>query len=129
MDSTPTPQSRDWRMASTRPIRSSAQWRQVVGLGLPERLAEGAARGTPAARITPRAMGSAGIRTATVSSPPEVVSGTSADLGRMMVRGPGQKAAARASASLGSSRTNGAHSSMAWMWTIRGLSDGRPLAA
>ena len=116
-------------MASTRPIRSSRQCRQVVGLGLPERLADGAARGTPASRMTARATGSEGIRTATVSSPPEVVSGTRADFSRMMVRGPGQNRSASPLASGGTSFTRGGHSSIPWMWTMRGLSEGRPLAA
>ena len=100
----------------------------MVGLGRPDRLAEGAAKGTPAASITARAVGWEGQRTATVSSPPLVVRGTRSDLGRIMVRGPGQNTAASRFAASGTSRTRGASWDTWLMWTIRGLSEGRPLA-
>ena len=48
---------------------------EVVGLGLPERLPEGAAIGTPAALINACATGCAGNRTPTESSPPAVTAG------------------------------------------------------
>ena len=62
-----------------------------MGLGEPERLAEGAATGTPARRMISRATGWEGMRTATVSSPPEVSIGMQSRFGRMTVSGPGEK--------------------------------------
>lgn len=99
-----------------------------MGLGLPDKLAEGAARGTPAASMTARAVGWEGQRTATVSRPPLVCWGMTSDLGKMMVRGPGQKAAASFWALSGTSLTRGASWENRLMWTISGLSEGRPLA-
>ena len=78
-------------MASTLPHRSWTQCWAVVGLGEPERLAEGAATGTPARRMISRATGWEGMRTATVSSPPEVSIGMQSRFGRMTVSGPGEK--------------------------------------
>ena len=69
-----------------------------VGLGLPERLAEGAASGTPAASIILRVVRMEGNRTATVASPAETSSGIRSLLGRMMVSGPGQNSRASAMA-------------------------------
>ena len=69
------------------------------------------------------------MRTATVSSPPVVSFGTIADFFMMIVSGPGQKASASFFAAAGISVTSGGSSSIALMWTISGLSEGRPLTA
>ena len=100
-----------------------------MGLGIPERLAEGAARGRPAARMTCRATGWEGIRTATVGNPAVTSPGTQGAWGKMMVSGPGQQASASRRAFSGMAVTRGAQSSSAAICTIRGLSIGRPLAA
>ena len=83
-------------IASTRPVRSWIQCPAQVGLGEPERLADGAANGVPARRISSRATGWEGIRSATVSSPPDVSYGTRADFSRITVIGPGQNRSANA---------------------------------
>ena len=62
----------------------------MVGLGLPERLAEGAAKATPDARMTACTTGWDGMRTPTVSSPAQVTPETSGPRGSTMVSGPGQ---------------------------------------
>ena len=100
-----------------------------MGLGLPLRLALGAASGTPAARITARATGWLGIRTATVSMPPVVVSGTRSERGSTIVSGPGQKASARIFAFSGMAAATSGRAERSAMWAIMGLSPGRPLAA
>ena len=71
-----------------------------VGLTAPLRLAEGAASGRPTARISACAIGCAGARTATVSSPAVASSaiGESLARGSTRVSGPGQKCAASLSA-------------------------------
>ena len=66
----------------------------MVVEGLPERLAEGAATGTPASRMICRVTALSGHRTATVDSPPVVRLGTQSRAGSTMVSGPGQKASA-----------------------------------
>ena len=129
VDSTPTSHSPPSTIASTRPVKSSTQCRAQVGLGEPERFADGAASGTPARRMSSRATGWAGMRTATVSSPPDVSFGTRPDFGRMTVIGPGQNCPASRSSAAGSSRTSGATSSSEETCTMSGLSLGRPLAA
>lgn len=58
------------------PSMSSATCKTDVGLGRPDLFAEGAARGTPHARIKPRASRLAGILTATVSSPAVTLGGS-----------------------------------------------------
>ena len=63
-------------IASILPSISSATSSNVVGLGLPEMLALGAAIGTPAASMISAASRRDGHLTATVSSPPVVTSGT-----------------------------------------------------
>ena len=78
-----------------------------MGLGFPERFADGAAKGRPHSLMISRAAGWAGIRTATVSMPPVVAAGTFSLLGKIMVKGPGQKASASSSASLGQWATKG----------------------
>ena len=102
----------------------------MVGLTRPERLAEGAAIGRPAARSSACATGCAGARSATVSSPALASNERplSARRGNTRLSGPGQKrrAAMRArssnTASLSASASSGT-------WTISGLKCGRPFAA
>ena len=129
VDSSPTATAPPSRIMSIFPPRSSATWRAEVGLGRPEVFAEGAAIGSPAARIRALAFGSSGSRIATVSSPPLVSRGTASLFGKIMVSGPGQKAAASRRALSGMFRTSGSISSTRAMWTISGLSLGRPFAA
>ena len=62
----------------------------MVVEGFPERLAEGAAMGTPAKRMISRVTAVLGQRMATVDSPPVVRRGTQALAGSTMVNGPGQ---------------------------------------
>ena len=64
----------------------------VVGLGRPDRLAEGAAMGRAQARSMAAATGWLGMRTATVDSPAVTTSGRQGFLGHSTVSGPGQKA-------------------------------------
>ena len=82
----------------------------VVGLGLPDRFADGAASGNPQASIIALAAGLSGIPTATVSSPPLVAAGIMSDFGKIIVSGPGQYFSAIFSASSGISRTSGGSS-------------------
>ena len=76
-----------------------------MGLGFPERFAEGAARGNPLNFIKFLAMGCDGHLTATVDSPPVTQRGTLWDLGSIMVRGPGQNSSASFFAVSGTSLT------------------------
>ena len=76
----------------------------MVVEGLPERLAEGAAMGTPASRMISRVTAVRGQRMATVSSPAVVRAGTMGRTGSTMVSGPGQKASASRQAASGMSR-------------------------
>ena len=62
----------------------------VVGDGLPERFADGAAIGKPQAEISALATLCDGILMPTVSSPPLVTIGIFSDFGIIMVRGPAQ---------------------------------------
>ena len=113
---------------SIRPSRSSATWDALVGLGRPDALALGAATYTPDCRISSCAIGWDGIRTATVSKPPVVSSGTSGCLSKISVIGPGQNVRARVIAfSLICEATRG-RLSISAICTISGLSDGLPLA-
>ena len=91
VDSTPTEVGPPSRRSSIRPSRSSRTCSAHVGLGRPERLAEGAAMGREAAWMRAWATGWAGTRTATVSSPPVVTRGTARARGSTRVSGPGQK--------------------------------------
>ena len=86
-------------MASILPSISAITSLALVGLGLPERLALGAAIGQHAAFIKSRAGLLSGILTATVSSPPVVLSGTPGFFFTTRVRGPGQKFSIRATMS------------------------------
>ena len=110
----------------------------VVGDGLPEVFADGAAMETPLVRISSCAIGWDGIRIATVGSPPVVPSGTMASFGKMIVSGPGQKASISMYAFftmsgcvrfIVSRSASFSTASVSAMWTISGLSLGRPLAA
>ena len=76
-----------------------------MGLGLPDRLADGAAKATPLSLITCCTTGWEGIRTPTVSNPAQVTSLTSSPRGITIVSGPGQKAAASFLARSGTSDT------------------------
>ena len=91
VDSTPTVQGPPSTMPSMRPSMSSMTSWARVQLGRPERLALGAAIGTPASRMMAVATGWSGQRMATVSSPAVVASGTMGLRRRIIVRGPGQK--------------------------------------
>ena len=96
VDSRPMPTSSPpSKIISILPSMSSFTYCASVGLGLPDVLALGAATNPPAAQIKRCAMESDGNRTATVSRPPVVSLGTSAVLFKIIVRGPGQKRAAR----------------------------------
>ena len=72
-----------------RPSRSSSTCAADVGLGRENRLALGAAIGTPAAASSARATGWTGTLTATVSNPAVTSSGTTSDFGSTIVSGPG----------------------------------------
>ena len=105
------------------------QYLAIVGDGLPDVLALGAAINPPPSLIIAAAILLLGIRTATVSSPPVVSSGIRSDLLRIIVSGPGQKAFASLIAASGTSDATLYRSSTCQICTIRGLSDGLPLAA
>ena len=98
-----------------------------MGLGRPDRLADGAAMGSPLARIMALATGWEGIRTATVSRPAVVASGIRGSRGRIIVSGPGQNRSANLRALSGTSRTTSLSAGRSAMCTISGLSFGRPL--
>ena len=129
VDSTPISTLPPSRIISILPLKSSATCCAVVGLGLPDVLALGADTYPPPARISSRAISSSGIRTATVSRPPVVPSGTFSFLLKIIVSGPGQKCAAISSTISGTDSTIAPRSSSLAIWTISGLSDGRPFAA
>ena len=129
VDSTPTAQGPPSKIRGSRPSMSARTSWAVVGLGRPERLADGAAKAQPDASITCRTTGWLGIRMPTVSRPAQHSSATSGPRGMMMVSGPGQKAAASSCARSGKSPTSPGSILTSSMWTMRGLSWGRPLAA
>ena len=81
-----------------RPSRSAATWAARVGLTRPERFAEGATSGTPAAAISARATGWLGARKATLSRPARASRATRhcGETGATRVSGPGQNACASA---------------------------------
>ncbi len=95
VDSRPTSLAPPSRIRGMRPSRSDSTCLAVVGLGLPERLALGAARGNPQAAIRARAAGWLGARRARESRPALTAAGTPLLRGTIRVRGPGQKASAR----------------------------------
>ena len=76
----------------------------LVPLGFPEIFALGAAIGSPVPFIISFEISFLGILTATVSSPPVTQRGTLSDLGKIIVRGPGQNFSARTFACSGTSR-------------------------
>lgn len=84
------------RTIGMRPARSSITCAAVVGEGLPDRFADGAANGKPHSSMRARATGWDGMRTAIVAWPAVTASGTIGLRGRSNVKGPGQKASARA---------------------------------
>ena len=90
VDSTPTPQAPPSIMAGILPCISLRTCCAVVGDGLPERLADGAAIGKPQAEISALATLCDGILMPTVSSPPLVTIGIFSDFGIIIVRGPAQ---------------------------------------
>ena len=108
------------------PSRSSSTCWAVVGLGLPLRLALGAATGTPAALSSLSATGWSGMRTATLLSPALVTAGTVGFLGSSNVSGPGQNRSISLCASGVTKHSASAASGLATC-TISGLSAGRPL--
>lgn len=66
---------------------------------------------------------------ATVSRPAEVTEGMQSAFGKIMVNGPGQKCRAKSRADSGISRAALERAWTSWIWTIKGLSCGRPLAS
>ena len=128
VDSTPTRQGPPSRISGTRSPSDSATCSARVGLTAPLRLAEGAAIGRPAARISACATGWDGARIATVSSP-AVASreiGEPSLRGSTSVSGPGQKRAASLSA-VSFQRTKRCASSASSTWLISGLNCGPAL--
>ena len=95
VDSTPKSASEPHRIASTLPVRSFKTCAAVVGLGFPERLAEGAAIGFPDNSIICCAVLCIGTRTAILSSPAVTESGITSFLGRITVNGPGMNFSAK----------------------------------
>ena len=129
VDSTPTWHGPSSTTASIFPSRSWSTCSAVVVLGLPDRLADGAATGTPARRMISRVTAVRGQRTATVSSPAVVRRGTVSRHGSTMVSGPGQNRRASSHAAPGMSRQMSVSRAGSAMWRISGLSWGRPLAS
>ena len=95
VDSRPIPTCPPSMIISIASPRSSSTCSAIVGLGLPDVLALGAATKPPAALISSCAIRSLGKRTATLSSPPVVSFGTMSAFGRIIVSGPGQYFSAR----------------------------------
>jgi len=95
-----------------RPSRSADTLCHVVGLGVPERFADGAARGTPHAFKKEMAIGWCGIRTPIVDSPAVAISGTECSLGNTTVSGPGKKCSMNFSADRGTRLARSARSAM-----------------
>ena len=129
VDSTPTSDSPPSTIAAILPFMSSITREALVGLGLPERFADGAASGNPHSSIILLATGFDGNLMPTVSSPPLVTSGILSDLGIIMVNGPGQNLFAHFMAASGTCDAISPIISMLEICTISGLSQGLPLAA
>lgn len=104
VDSTPTSQFPPSKISGMRPSMSSMTCLAAVGLGLPLRLALGAATGTLHAFNSAAATGCEGIRTATVGRDAVTTSGICGLRGMSSVNGPGQKASINFSASGGTSQ-------------------------
>lgn len=128
VDSRPTSAGPPWRIHGMRPFISSTTAFQVVGLGRPDRFAEGAATGTPHAFRKACATGWAGHRTPTVSRPADTSSGIAACRGTITVNGPGQNRSINRRAMTGTRRATPSSMEGSAMCTINGLSAGRPLA-
>ena len=129
VDSSPIPTGPPSNIISIRPFRSCHTCCAVVGLGLPDRFALGAATGTPAKAISLLASSRSGIRTATVSNPPVVPYGTRLLFIKTNVSGPGQNLSAKRLPTGIIPAVSGSNSSIQEICAIRGLSDGLPLAA
>ena len=129
VDSTPTLHAPPSKMPSIFPSISSTMSAAVVGLGRPEVLPDGAATGTPAARMTASVTGWFGQRTPTVSSPPVVRYGTTSFFGRIMVSGPGQNSSARRYALSGTFSQYRLSHVLSGTWMMSGLSCGLPFAS
>ena len=96
----PKSQSSPQIIPSILPYRSCITCSAVVGLGLPEIFALGAAIGQPDSLISVLATSLEGSLTPTVSSPPVVTSGTMSFRLTIIVIGPGQNASIKARISL-----------------------------
>ena len=93
-------------MSGIAPSRSLLTCCALVGLTCFDLLADGAAIGTPHARMNCLATGCDGILTPTVLSPALTRSGTASLLGKMTVIGPGMNASAISLALCGTSVTS-----------------------
>ena len=129
VDSTPKRHGPPSMMRSIFPSMSCRTCSAIVGLGLPEVLALGAATGTPASRISASAVLLSGIRTATVSSPAVTSSGTAEDRLKMSVSGPGQNASINVRAASGMRVQSCFTSFFFATCRMSGLSPGLPLAS
>ena len=127
VDSTPIVHGPPSRTRSTSSPRSARTCSAVVGLTWPKRLAEGAAMPPPNASSTASVNGWAGTRRAMVSRPPATVGSTSGRRCSTMVSGPGQHAAARASAAGGTAVAQRARAVPEATCTMRGWSSGPAL--
>ena len=132
VDSTPTRHGPPSSTRSTRVPSPRTTCAARVGEIRPNRLAEGAATGMPAARIRASATGWSGTRRPTVGSPAVTIPGMWSRLRRTSVSGPGQKRAAsratRGSAASAGCTWRGSSAGSA-RWTISGSNEGRSLAA
>src|SRR5262249_40699811 len=128
VDSNPTSVGSAFSMQPIRPSRSVLTACHVVGLGFPDRFADGAATGNPQARKNWSAIGFLGIRTPTVINPAVTIEGTRSLFGRITVSGPGKNLLINFSAKDGISFATCSSWLMLEMWMISGLSEGRPLA-
>jgi len=104
VDSSPTSEAPLLRMHGIRPDNSSRAAVHVVGLGRPDRLAEGAATGVPHSAKKTRATGCRGNRIPTVSRPAVTLSGMDGCRGTTTVSGPGENTSSNFSAERGSRR-------------------------
>ena len=129
VDSIPIPTAPPSMIISILPSISCCTCCAVVGDGRPDRLALGAAIYTPESFMSLMATGCDGILMATVSSPPVVVCGTTSFLLSMMVSGPGQNASMSFFVSSLTVSASSYTLDVSAIWTMSGLSDGRPFAA
>ena len=93
--STPTSHDPPSSIRSIRPERSCKTWRAVVGEGLDEAFADGAARGLSVRWMSASARREDGMRTATVVrlAVTSAAKGEGVGTGSRIVRGPGQNLA------------------------------------